>query len=335
MRIALIALVLTTISFAGPSAQALRAGAPLFRFETDELWLNLHHFLYVLGRAEAKTADSSRDAVRHAPEDAERGLAGLNDAEKSAWRDAVALYAKGLSQKDAVFDRTMSAFASALARARDAQSLDGVSVEGVDPAVLRSLERVAPIYRKAWWPAHREAHTRWLAETSALVDRHGRTILDFITHAYGMPWAADGYPVHLVAYANWAGAYSTSENLLVVSTLDAGNRGTQGLETVFHEGMHQWDDQMIETLRAEARRIDKRLPPNLSHAMIFFTAGEAVRRTVPGHVPLADTAGVWARGMQTFKAPLEETWKLYLDGRGTRDEAIAALLRRVAIEPPR
>jgi hypothetical protein len=63
--------------------------------------------------------------------------------------------------------------------------------------------------------------------------------------------------------------------------------------------------------------------------MIFFTAGEAVRRVAPDHTPVADAYGVWGRGMARLKAVLQETWKPYLDGRGTRDEAIAALVARL------
>jgi hypothetical protein len=50
-----------------------------------------------------------------------------------------------------------------------------------------------------------------------------------------------------------------------------------------------------------------------------------VKREIANHVPYADAAGVWGRGM-AFKPELQETWKPYLDGRGTRDEAIVALV---------
>jgi len=53
-------------------------------------------------------------------------------------------------------------------------------------------------------------------------------------------------------------------------------------------------------------------------------------------MPYADAFGVWNRGFAAFKAPLQETWKPYLDGTGTRDEAIAALVARVGlpVQPP-
>lgn len=254
---------------------------PIFRPETDEFWLNLHHFMYVLGRAESKTNDSSRAEVADAPAEAERGLAALNEDERKLWRDAVTAYAAGLSLKDAVFDQEMSSVTRALADADDAAVL---SATGIDSTVAATLERAAPIYRKAWWPAHRAANRTRQSSLQAPVDRHGQTILGFITKVYGMEWPADGCPVHLSRYANWSGAYSTRGNLLVVASADAGAQGLHGLETVFHEGMHQWDDQIDSVLSARALMLDKQVPPVLSHAMIFFTVGEAVRRVEPDHV---------------------------------------------------
>ena len=46
---------------------------------------------------------------------------------------------------------------------------------------------------------------------------------------------------------------------------------------MFHEAMHQWDAEMQRLLLDRARATGKRLPPNVSHAMIFYTAGEGVK----------------------------------------------------------
>ena len=35
-----------------------------------------------------------------------------------------------------------------------------------------------------------------------------------------------------------------------------------------------------------------------------------------------------------FKAPIEQTWKPYLDGKGTRDEALAELVKLVGESRP-
>jgi hypothetical protein len=301
--------------------------SPVFRFETDELWLNLHHFLYVLGRAEAKTKDAAREAVVRAPGEARQGLAGLTEEERKIWTEAVHAYAAGPSQKDAVFDAGLAAATRALAAADDAPALPAT---GLDPGAVAALERAAPIYRKAFWPAHRAANREWLAQMEPLLARHGPEVFAFVRHAYGMPWPVGGYAIHLSRYANWAGAYSTEGDLLVVATGTPATRGLHGLEIVFHESMHQWDDAMEALLADAAKRAGKPVPPALSHALVFFTAGEAVRHAVPQHVPYAEAFRVWDRGLQPMRAALVERWKPWLLGKGSRDEALAAMLEKLA-----
>ncbi len=320
--------------FTSPSQRAStdeRKG-PIFVFHTDEFWLNLHHFLYVLGRAENRERDTARAAVAGAPADQERGFTKLSEKEKTIWREAVASYAAGVSKKDVVFDAPLPAVAAALARAGDSKKLMAAEI---DPAIATILERAAPIYRKAWWKQHRDANRSWQKSIQALVDQHGASVLSFITNAYKMEWPEAGFPVHVSGYTNWAGAYSTTGNLLVMASQNPELQGLYGFETAFHEAMHQWDEQIFEALRQQAIKANKFFPRGVSHSMIFFTAGEAVRRVVPSHVPYADKFGVWQRGLAPMKTALEETWKPYLDGRGTREEAFTALVVRTAVDPPK
>jgi hypothetical protein len=114
----------------------------------------------------------------------------------------------------------------------------------------------------------------------------------------------------------------------------AGPPGLPGLDaTIFHESMHQWDGQVAATLTASAERQHKTVPDLLSHAMIFYTAGAAVQSVAPDYTPYADANGIWQRGPGPFKAPLDAAWKPYLDGRGTLDAAIDAVIRRLPAAP--
>ena len=63
----------------------------------------------------------------------------------------------------------------------------------------------------------------------------------------------------------------------------------------------------------------------LSHAMIFYTTGEAMRSMVPSHVPYAETAGIWKGRMGAFKQALDNHWRSYLEGKTTLDAALLAL----------
>lgn len=81
--------------------------APIFAFKTDGFWLNLHSFLYVLGRDQNRAPDRTRAVVAGAPDDQNRGLTSATSADAQAWRDAVGIYAAGPSRLDAVFDAGM------------------------------------------------------------------------------------------------------------------------------------------------------------------------------------------------------------------------------------
>ena len=92
--------------------------------------------------------------------------------------------------------------------------------------------------------------------------------------------------------------------------------------------MHQWDEVM--TARLERLVKANGTPPlkhGLTHALIFYTAGEAVRTIVSGHRPYAEGAGIWQRSLGAFKPALDAHWKPYLDGKSTLDAALVGLLK--------
>lgn len=297
----------------------------IFRFATDGFWLNLHHFLYVLGRVQAGMADIHRRAVAKAPEDEERGLAELSPKEQALWREAVAIYAEGPSQLDMVFDEQLL---KTTHRLKDAESIESLEI---DPNWKAALEKAEPLYRRAWWPEHQAANEAWVEAIEPLLEDHGEAVLVFLIKAYGQTWPEEGYPVQLSGYANWAGAYSTYGHLLVMSSLDDSLRGTlAGLEIVFHEAAHQFDSAVFDELIAAARAEGTRFNRGLDHALLFFTAGEAVRNAVSEYVPYAHAYGVWNRGMKPFLPALEAGWQPYLASEELGDEAARrAALRAV------
>src|SRR5687768_3471308 len=181
MRIAAVALALLA-----------QTTTPIFRFETDGFWLNLHHFLYVLGRVESKMPDIKREAVAGAPADEAEGLKTLGDADRQAWREAVSAYANGFSKLDMVFSRPLYDVTNILRRAPSDRPLAGVKI---DPAAVAALERAAPIYRKTWWPRHRESNRTWLQSMQDPLKKYGPQLLAYVTRVYQEPWMKEGFPV--------------------------------------------------------------------------------------------------------------------------------------------
>ncbi len=299
--------------------------APLFRFRSG-VWINLHHFLYVLGRARAGTPDSQRQAVVAGPREIEAAVA-LSDAERQAWDAAVARYASGWSTRDVLFDPALVQVGLALAGASDAPLLKGVALEA---ELASTLEGVAHIYRRVWWPGHARSNATFVDAVTPQIARYGDAVAQRITQAYGLPWPTTGVLVDVSAYANWAGAYSTAGGLIVFSSTALDNAGYAALESLFHEAMHQWDEPVEDRLERVAAKSRTEAPRDLSHALIFYIAGDAVQQEIPGYRPYADANGIWNRSLGRFRSVLDDHWRPYLRGQGTFDDAVAATLRALA-----
>jgi hypothetical protein len=304
-------------------AAARAQESTLFSFRTG-FWLHLHHFLYVLGRADAGAPDSKRRAVAGAPADQTAGLTGATPDEIAAWRASVAAYARGLSRLDAVADEELWRATSVLARLGDEQPLPDAALPG---GIRTALEQAAPVYRRLWWPAHGRRSRAFVDELQTWLRLEGAVIMAYVSWVYEQQWPSQGFSVEVSSYANWAGAYSTGDRLLVMSSFDPSLSGSQGLEMLFHEAMHQWDAAMQERLEAAMPRSGQsRVPDELLHALVFYTAGEAVRRAVPPHIPYAQGNGMWDRGpMAPFKARLDSAWRPHLRGDWTLTEALDRL----------
>jgi hypothetical protein len=208
-----------------------------------------------------------------------------------------------------------------------------------EPGARALLERAAPIYRKAWWPRHRAMNLEYQHALQQQIDRDGPAIVAFLTRAYQVDWPQRPYPAHLVAYSNFQGAFSLTGKLLIMSTNDNfANDRWYPLEGAFHEAMHQWDDDVAATLRTQAAARGVSVPQDLSHVLIFYSVGEAIRRLHPEHVSTIDAQNLWQVPLsgarlppQRLKTALLEIWQPYLDGRGTRDEALGQPLDAAAI----
>src|SRR5262245_32248751 len=94
--VAALALLLMVLILATPGRAAQSSTSSLFAFTTDDFWLNLHHYLYVVGRARAHMPDATQQAVAGAPDDERDGLLRLTEEERQVWEACATEYANGL-----------------------------------------------------------------------------------------------------------------------------------------------------------------------------------------------------------------------------------------------
>jgi hypothetical protein len=144
------------------------------------------------------------------------------------------------------------------------------------------------------------------------------------------PWPAQPIRVDATVYASWFGAFSTHQPTHI--TVSANARGTQqslGLEVLLHESAHGMLAPLDSALASEARRQQKSLPAELSHLVLFFTAGALTQEFVPEHVSFADAFGIWGRNDASRRCHdlIGREWQPYLSGTRTFADAVAAVVR--------
>jgi hypothetical protein len=298
-----------------------KSASALFAFH-NRLWLNLHHFLYVLGRAKNNSPDSRRATVAGAIAD-RAGFEDLSAEDRARWENAVATYSQTVSRKDLLFDAPLALATRKIAALDDsARALP----DDLDRDVRQALGDAAPVYRRVWWDRHSDSNRQRIGELGALVNRYGNALALEVSRLWMNEWPPAGFDVQVAAYASWAGAYSASTGLIVLASTDRAQAGTQGLESVFHEAMHQWDDDMDLRIGKIAQELKVRVPAQFSHSLIFYTAGYAVSKAIPGHQPYAIANGLWAGGALTPVEKLDRFWLPYLEGKTNIDAALRSLL---------
>jgi hypothetical protein len=294
-----------------------------FHFESKPL-PNLHGFLYVLARARNGEKDSQRVAVRNAPSDLE-GFAALPAAQRKAWDEAIATYQTHAAPLDISYGKLVDVNYAVADLAPNQALADARDI----PIELRgALAKAEPAYRAAWWPRHDAANRAWIDQLRPQIERYGPRIVEQLTAAYQHPWPTRPLRIEVMAYATWSGAFTTEDPpLITISSLNEEHKGSDGLEQLFHECSHLMMSTVDASLKKHARAAGKELSRDVSHAILFYTVGEIVRRTVPGHVPYGIQYGVWRRfGNQRYEL-LKLRWQPYLDGKITMGEAIEQIVQ--------
>jgi len=277
----------------------------LFTFHSNA-WLNLHHYV--------------RSNARGGPTPT-----GLTDEERAQWAAGVEFY-KPYVNRDLNADNGMVAIKTALRGAEGKTSLDGIAI---DAALKATLERIMPIYQKRWWPEHDRANREWIVTMRPLVDRHGAALSEALAHVYDVSWPRDPIPVDLTVTAGASGAYGTSEPSAHITMTPSTFRSFVALEMLFHESTHgivplyQWVSQA-----ATAQKVT--VPPQLSHAVLFYTAGELTMRELKArgitYTAWADADFYTNMCGAGCLAKMREHWGPRLDGQRSIAEGLSALV---------
>lgn len=288
-----------------------RLGQPVFELRSD-FNLNLHQRL--MGDIEAEQP---------------RDFSALSAADREVWEGVLAEYRKQFKGKSPVFDPALVEIDLQLGR-------------GQMPDLVRPLlERAAPVYRKYWWSADDAANREWIANARSLLDKHAERLAAEHGRVYGMPWPKLAR-VDVASYGGRVGAFTNSSAAGPHTVLENHHQnyvGLQALEMVFHEASHQFVDEVGGTIgdpiNEHAKRLGAKPPPQLWHAILFYTSGELTRRALAADGIKYEPVGyrtVFTRSMGAYLKSLDKWWKPVLDGTASREEAIAKIVEE-AVKP--
>ena len=279
----------------------------LFSFHSNP-WLNLHHF--------------ARASARGGPVPT-----GLSSEESRQWAAGVEFY-KPYAARDLLFDDGMVDIKSALRGAEGKASLEGIAI---DAGLKETLERLMPIYQKHVWPEHDRRNRAWIGAVQPLLDRHGTALSQALTRTYESTWPSDPVPVDLSVTAGPNGAYTTGPPTHVtISSSEPSLQGLAALEMLFHESSHSAVSNLFERVRQASSEQKVSVPPQLWHAVLFYTAGELTTRELKAHgITYTQYAG---HGLYTnlcgagCREKIVEYWTPRLDGTRSMAECLSALV---------
>jgi hypothetical protein len=141
-----------------------------------------------------------------------------------------------------------------------------------------------PIDTKRWWPEHHGANRAWTAEVQLLLERHEAALAEALARTYESTWPDERIPVDVSVTAGPSGAYTTGPPTHVtISSTSQDLQGLAALEMLFHEASHSDLSNLFQRLKLAASAQQATVPPQLWHAVLFYTAGELTRRELAAH----------------------------------------------------
>lgn len=319
-----LAVVLSTASATlarQPQEQGAVATTRHFAFHSD-FATNLNDALMEAGR----TRNNNRPELFHSGAK-ESCFAELPPSARTAWNLAVDYYAEIISP--ATFGKRQQYLIRVdLAGVEELQAPKDLRFIGIARSFIGAATAA---YKACRWATQDTENRRWIQKLQALLQVHEKAVSLKLAHYYKKPFAGLPIRVDVVETVSWSGA-----NTIILDP-DGGHiliskeePGPASLELVFHEASHTLMGRKHPVqlaLAQAAKQLDKTLPRDLWHAVLFYTTGDTLRRVLaeagePPYTPMMHAGNIFGR----FHKPLELAWPAYLDGKRTLSEAALDLI---------
>ena len=229
-------------------------------------WLNLHHFLYQWARADEGIGEGRQKV--DVPE--RESIDMLNGDDRDRWDAALDFYRRKVAHLSHFDDAMLAQKFAVLRLGGDLHGQPEDEIEGIGAVLVSAM----PVYLDTWWPDHDEGNRQWVANLSDALAASEADFVALTARLYGAEWPNEPRRIDVSAYANFRGGYTALGHVVMYAS-DPGVQGIYGLEMLYHEVQHVREisgPSRVQLREAFGRR-GMRVPQNLSHGIIFGTAG--------------------------------------------------------------
>ena len=276
-HIFIILIVTALFSCSENKTTSLDQSTDFFEFKSH-YWVNLHHFLY-------QKADSSQ--LSKLEEDGSSLLEigeinvyeQLTKDEKDILNQAIQYYKDSLISKSLRRDLNDMRIWF-IEKAELETIMDNTYGDGF----IEIINQVSPIYRKHFWEIHKSHNLSVISKHKAVIDEIEEEVISKMERLSLNNWPdSTKVRVDVTAYANWAGAYTSSKPKMniVLSTLDPSSLTSSFVETILHEGSHLLylfgESPIRDKFYFKSEELEMEFPRNLWHASMFFLCGRATQ----------------------------------------------------------
>lgn len=250
------------------SSQAV-ASTDHFEFYINK-WLNQHHFLFQIAKSLAKDSTNAKEVFpewQQLSEKEQKLTLELLNYYQDNWIDKSLLFNGGLYR----IKRTITYWQN------DQQPL----VYEEDPELASYWTRFAPIYERLFWPVHLAQNQKILQHNLPRIKAYETKAAARLSQLSQEPWPSSKIRVDVTFLADWAGAYTTTDPVHVVtSTKEEGPEG-DWVEILFHEASHKLvggrRGKVAELIQAIAKAEKLEIPRQLWHGVLFYFAGAVIK----------------------------------------------------------
>lgn len=282
--------------------------------------MNLHHFLYDMAVHKDKLAGTAWSVEP-------------TKDEMQALDKAVEFYRSNYAKLGLREDPLMISIKQALSVEDGKRDATGLALP---PALVATLNEVAPIYARTLWPMHDGSNRSWIAKAIALDQTYGAEVQAGIEHFLGAPFPMRPIRSDIVFdTGSRQGAYTDEQ--IVIPSARVDYQGLASLEMLYHEASHTTVTDKLEEAVSARLKATGRGESDVWHVAQFYTVGTVTHDVLAKHgiadyQTYADKRGLYKGYWAPLMPAIEAAWIPHMQDKMDLQEAAKQMVDRLPVQ---